>query len=180
MKSKASLLFLILLPLTTFAGKKEHSHSENKKTKRHHHAHEHGAGELSIAFDGKAGRLEFKAAAESIVGFEHEAKKTTDIAVVEKSIADFKNQISTMVKMDPKLNCVFLAGKVELLREKKSSHADFVAEFNIQCESLPLGSKLVIDFTNYKKLEDLKAMVLIDQVQKSLDIDAKLTEVELK
>ena len=46
--------------------------------KRHHEAHVHGVAEINIAVDGSKADVEFRAPAESVMGFEHEAKSESD------------------------------------------------------------------------------------------------------
>ena len=52
--------------------------ANGKKEHRQHEAHVHGGATLSIAFDQLKGRVEFKAASEGVLGFEHQAKSEKD------------------------------------------------------------------------------------------------------
>ena len=82
------ILFLLLISPVTFAAAKEH---------RHHEAHVHGSATLNIAFEKLQGKIEFKAAADSILGFEHEAKSEKDKKTVSDISSLFENNINTMV-----------------------------------------------------------------------------------
>ncbi len=90
------LAAILLLTTTAIAKEKKHEHRE-------HGAHVHGAGNLAIAFDDAKGKIEFKGAAEGILGFEHKPKNKKDEKAVADAVAHFENDISKMIQMDASL-----------------------------------------------------------------------------
>lgn len=165
-----------------------------KENEAHHHdhgSHVHGAATVNIAFDGLIGRIEFKAAANGVVGFEHEAiskkDKATLVEVDDKFIAGRKE----IFKFDPSLECAIEKVTIGLSVENKSTtnkgktkvspeHGDYTANYNVICKKSPLGSKLILDFTQFKSLKDIDATLLIGDLQKSIEIKNKPVTVELK
>lgn len=162
---------LALLLVTNFAlAKKEH---------RHHEAHVHGSAQLHIAFDNLVGKVEFKAAAHGIVGFEHKAKSAKDKKALEEAISSFENMISQMVVFEAKAECAFMKEKVEMVTES-GNHSDFVANFQVTCKQNLLGTNLTVDFTKFKKIKDLDVVVMVNDLQKSVEVKKKPVTIELK
>ena len=195
---KLILFTLTLLTLTAFAEKK-HEH-------RQHEAHVHGAATLNIAFDQMVGKIEFKAASEGVLGFEHVAKSDKDKKTLNDAIAKFEVDISKMVQLDSSLNCTFTKEKIEMAKESETEHAkevaaekkseqkadkkhkahkvegehsDFIANFNVTCKKPIVGSKLTVDFTAFKNIKDLDVTVLADSLQKSFEVKVKPVTIEL-
>jgi hypothetical protein len=176
---------LVFVSLTAAAGK--------KKEHRHHEAHVHGSATLSIAFDQLKGKIEFKAASEGIVGFEHEAKSDKDKKKLAEVVSTFENSISKMIKFEESLGCVFNKEKIEMRAEAndhdekskdhdehKGEHSDFVANFSVDCKKDVKGSKVTFDFTSFKGLKDLDVTLLIGDLQKSAEVKRKPVTIELK
>lgn len=157
---------------------------------REHGSHEHGSAVLSIAFEDSqdkgsvTGRVEFKAAAQGILGFEHAAKSDKDKKILTEAVTDFATKISSRIQMDPKLNCQFTQDRVGMLVEKGHSgsgqHRDFAANFHVRCAKSPLGTVLVLDFTDLKKIKDIDVTVLVGNLQKSAELKMKPVQLELK
>lgn len=160
--------------------------AEGKKKESHHHrehgAHQHGHGELSIAFEGTKGRLEFKTPADSIYGFEHEPKTVAQKKKVEEASKKFESSIGEMVKWDASLGCKYANAKTETLRDKdEANHSEFSASFDIVCDKSPAGTTVTFDFPRvFPKLRDVDATVLVDNLQKSADIKKPGTPLDLK
>ncbi len=162
------------------------------KTHREHEAHVHGAGTLAIAFDDLVGHVEFKAASEGVLGFEHNAKSEADQKELRALTAKFENEISKFVIFEPALNCRFSKEKIAMILEKVSpkkekqsgkiegEHSDFVANFKVVCEKSVLDSKLTIDFSSFSKMKDLDVTVLVGDLQKNAEAKLKLITIELK
>ncbi len=93
-------IFTGLLFISLFANAQDKKHREHK-------AHSHGHAELSIAFDSLVGQLEFKSPAESIVGFEHQAKSDKDKQKLTTAKVDFETNIAKYVQFDSNLGCKF-------------------------------------------------------------------------
>lgn len=167
---------------------------KGKREHRHHEAHVHGAATLQLAFDQAKGKLEFKAASEGVLGFEHQPKTEREKKALSTMISEIENGIKTMVKFDESLNCAFTKDKIEMRAEDHSKenekdhedhkeegeHSDFVAEFSILCSKSPKDTKLVLDFSKLKKIKDLDVTILIDDLQKSVEIKRKAVTVDLK
>lgn len=171
MKILILTLWMSLLPLIASAGK-------SKKSKHHgHEAHVHGSAKLAIAFDNLQGQVEFKAAAEGILGFEHAAHSAQDKQTFETMKTNFE-QMQQYVQFDPALNCQWKAGKIELSNDK-GEHGDFVAQSAVNCAKSPLGSKLKIDFSSFSRLKDLDITVLMGDLQKSAETKGPPLVVDL-
>lgn len=155
--------------------------SAKKHRHREHSAHSHGHAQLSIAFDGIRGQIEFKSPAESIVGFEHLAKSDKDKKTLESAIKQFEEGIANSIQFDPKSDCVISKKNIDMLPEKDGgNHADFIALFNSVCTQSVLNTNLTFDFTAYKKLQKIEAIILVGDKQIKAEIGSKKTSVELK
>lgn len=169
--SISTLAFPLLLASPSALAKDDHEH-------RHHEAHVHGAATLQMAFDQAKGKIEFKAASAGILGFEHQPKTENEKRTLTAMISEFENGIKGMIKFDDNLACVFTKDKIAMLSE--SEHSDFIAEFTILCAKSPKDSRLVLDFTKLKKIKDLDVTILVDDLQKSVEIKRKAVTVDLK
>ncbi|MFZ4404633.1 MAG: ZrgA family zinc uptake protein [Pseudobdellovibrionaceae bacterium] len=183
--TKFVALFLVLVSTTVYAGKKnEH---------RHHEAHVHGGATLSIAFDQLKGKVEFKAASEGVLGFEHEAKSEKDKKKLNDTIAKFETSIGSMVKFDESAGCTFVKEKIEMAakkeendaeekehKEHKGEHSDFIANFSVDCKKDIKSTKVTFDFSQFKGLKDLDVTLLVGDLQKSVEIKRKPVTIELK
>jgi type III secretory pathway component EscV len=169
------------------------SYAVKKKTSRHHEAHVHGAATLNIAFDQFQGKIEFKAASEGILGFEHKIKSEKDKIKFNSILTKFESDIGKMIKFEDSLGCVFSKEKIEMNSEQEKpeeknkdhqahqgEHSDFVANYSVVCKKAPKGTNLIFDFSYFKDLNDLDVTLLIDELQKSVEIKHKPVTVELK
>lgn len=155
-------------------------HATEKHPHREKGAHKHGAAELSIAFDGPQGRLEFKSPSDSIVGFEHSAKSAKDLALRDDAFKKFETHISDMVFFEKSLQCQFKKEILEM-RMESAKHSDTQATFSITCTTPPAGGKIVFNFQKYfPRLNNIDAQILLDKLQKSAEIKASGTVIELK
>ncbi len=165
--------------------------SKSHKKHRDHGAHVHGAAALNIAFDELAGRIEFKGAADGVVGFEHEAKSEQDKKRLQDAIAKFESEIAQMVVFEKSLGCQITKDNVALESQtqekpaakkahKHAEHADFIASFSVICEKSVVGSKVEVNFTSFKRIKDLDITVLVGDIQKSAEAKAKPVVIELK
>lgn len=171
------LIAILFLSSNVFAKVKTHEHRE-------HGAHVHGSGVLAIAFDGTKGRVEFKGAAETVLGFEHKPKNKNDEKVVSDAVAYFEKNIDKMIRMDASLDCQFkkeMIGQIpEEGEEASGEHSDWAANFNVLCSKSPIGTKIEIDFGHFKSVKDLDITVLAGAVQKSAEFKKKPVSIELK
>jgi hypothetical protein len=182
---KTMALILVFVVTSVCAGK--------KKEHRHHEAHVHGGATLSIAFDQLKGKVEFKAASEGVLGFEYEAKSEKDKKKLSNTVAKFETVIGSMIKFDESAGCSFIKEKIEIVAEKeehdpkekghdqhKGEHSDFVANFSVDCKKEIKGTQVTFDFSQFKGLKDLDVTMLVDDLQKSVEIKRKPITVELK
>lgn len=179
---KRFILAMTLLSSVAYAEKHEH---------RHHQAHVHGAATLNIAFEKLQGRIEFKAAADGVVGFEHQATNAKDKKILNDTISKFELNITKMIQIEPSLECVISKEKIDLVGEadaqdKKSDkqvhgqHSDFIANYNVTCKKEIIGSNIILDFTQFPKLKDLDVTLLADEIQKTAEIKGKAITIEIK
>ena len=89
--------------------------------KRHHDAHVHGVAEINIAVEGAKATVEFRAPAESLMGFEHEAKSESDKKKHDAALEQLRTKMNQMVVFDPKLGCKFSEVKTAIVEEKGDS-----------------------------------------------------------
>ena len=144
-----------------------------------HGAHVHGEAQLSIAFDGKKGKIEVHAPAQVIYGFEQEATSKKDKARKEKGLAKLESGISDIVSFDPELKCEIKKDIFEVLQKK--NHADIEAEFSVICENAVAGSTVTFNPQKaFSSLKKVKVDLLVDQIQKSIEVTKNGESLELK
>lgn len=153
---------------------------KNSPVHREHQAHSHGSGNLSIAFENNSGKIEFKIAAESILGFEHKAKSESDKKILVANMQIFEAEISKMLSFDPSLNCQFTTEQLTQQSEADSHHSDWIARYSVRCDRSPLKTKLVFDFTRYKKIRDLDITLLVEDLQKNAEYKGTPLKIDLK
>lgn len=161
-----------------------------KKAHRHHEAHVHGGGKLQIAFEGGKGRIEYRSAAEAVLGFEHEPNSPSEKKQMEQAQAAF-SAMDKLVQFPVEISCKFSPEKIARMSEKESEqspgkgkkhhgqHSDFVVQFSVSCAKPPVGLKLRIDFTQFPRLKDLDIVFLGDNVQTSAEYKGKALEIFL-
>lgn len=167
-----ALLVYLLLSNSAFAEKKHEHHN--------HAAHVHGAATLAIAFEGTSGKIEFKGAADGVLGFEFEAKTAKDKKTLSDTIETFEKDISSMVQFDSNLNCTLKSEKIAQEKKGKEKHSDFIANYTVTCAKEILNSKITFDFTKFKKLQDLDITLLAGPVQKNVEYKGKVLSLEIK
>ncbi|MFZ4405106.1 MAG: ZrgA family zinc uptake protein [Pseudobdellovibrionaceae bacterium] len=181
---KLIISLVILLNFVSADACDEHEH-------RHHEAHVHGAATLNVAFDQLQGKVEFKAASESVLGFEHDAKTAREKKKLSDTILKFEKEVSSLIQFDKSLECTFIKDKIDMVVEKTDcknkdhhknhgQHSDFIANYNVVCKKDVKGTALKLDFTQFKGLKDLDVTILVGDVQKSVEIKSKPLTVELK
>lgn len=149
--------------------------------RRHENAHEHGSGNLGIAFEGAVGKMDFKIPSESIFGFEHEAKTEKQKSAQKAGLKALSEKIESLIVFDPALKCKVSIDKVEVVREKKSSHSETVAAYGVKCDKSPLGTSIIFNFQKeYPKIKDLDVEVVVDNLQKSMEVKNLGAKLELK
>ena len=170
------IIFIFFITNFAFAASEHKQHN--------HAAHVHGGGQLSIAFDDLQGRIEFKCAAESVLGFEYKPKKEQDVKTLNSVTDKFRTLIAKYVQFEASSNCKITPDQIGQVPEKGektvSKHSDWQAQYNVTCEKSIVGSKLKIDFTHFVHLKDVDITVLVGAIQKSAEYKGSSLNIELK
>lgn len=150
--------------------------------KKEHVAHVHGRAKLNIAFEGAQGQVQFESPASSIVGFEYQAKIAKDRKLQKDQLDLFEKNISAMILFEADLKCVFKTKELQVEQDIKNKiHAEVHAEFNVTCLKSPKGSKITFSIQKYfPKLNEVQGQIIVDDIQKSADIEKVGDSVELK
>lgn len=97
------------------------AHSVNAgKERREHKAHAHGFGEMTLAFEGTKGELEFKVPGESVFGFEHKPKNEGEQKKVDQALENIEKKITKAVSFDKDLDCNLTKASFSVEAEKHS------------------------------------------------------------
>lgn len=156
------------------------SQAAEKPEQHTHGTHAHGAAELSIAFDGTLGKIEFKTPSDGIVGFEHAAKSAADKKAKDEAFKRIETNISEIISFDKSLKCQITKDKIEMIATSET-HSDTTAAFTVKCGKSPLSTKIIFNFQKYfPRLQDIDAQIIVDNLQKSSEIKTNGTRVELK
>ncbi len=149
-----------------------------------HGAHVHGDSKLSVAFDGKSGTAEFSVPGESLNGFENKPKNKQQEKKVAEGLSQIEREISKMLVFAPELKCVFRKTKIEINyggRSGSGTHSDVDADFEINCEKSPAGSRVVLNFFQpWLKMKSVESQFLVNSVQKSFQHQKNGQGVDLK
>ncbi|MBM3784044.1 MAG: DUF2796 domain-containing protein [Acidobacteria bacterium] len=144
-------------------------------------AHEHGAAKINIAFESTKGApkgvIEFEAPAESVVGFEHEAKSAADKANQAAALNTLKARFGEMVvipgcKITPK------SAKVEVEHHdaktkgaKHEEHSEVHAEFDVQCAKPLAGTVISFGIAKvFPKIHDTDVALIAGEQQSSVEV----------
>lgn len=141
--------------------------------------HVHGQGQVNIAIQGKRGQIEFRAPAEALFGFEHEARSKADKRKKDQALRALDEKMSEMVVLDDSLRCNIRKEISEVIQGRK--HIDVEAEFVIECENPLAGSSIEFNFRKvFPRLKKVKVDLIADDVQKSMETTKNGESVELK
>jgi hypothetical protein len=168
--------------------------------KRHHDAHVHGVAEVNIAVEGSKADVEFRAPAESVMGFEHEAKSASDKKKRDAALKTMQTKMDQMVIFDAKLSCKFSEVKTAVVEEKdepsksqsaKSAHnhkdekktgehREVHANFSVMCAKPLAGSRVTFGVHKaFRSIDQIKVQVLGDAKQSGATIKKDKGEVRL-
>ena len=168
--------------------------------KRRHEAHTHGVAEVNIAIDGSKADVEFRAPAESVMGFEHEAKSESDKQKRDAALRTVQTKINQMVVFDPKLNCKFSEVKTVIVEEegepgksqsdksahghkdqkKTAEHREVRATFSAACDKTLAGSRVTFGVhKTFPAIGEIKVQVLGDAKQSGATIKKDKGDVKL-
>ena len=111
-------------------------------TKRHRHgAHIHGTAAVNIAIDDRTAIIELTAPADSVVGFEHQAKSAADQTRQAKALDLLRNNMDRMVVFNPTLGCRFAPTRIDVVRQGEE-HAEVHGTFAVSRQTPLAGSKV--------------------------------------
>jgi hypothetical protein len=168
--------------------------------KRHSEAHVHGVAEINIAIEGSKADLEFRTPAESVMGFEHEAKSESDKKKRDAALQTLQNKMNQMVLFDPKLSCKFSETKTAVVEEKverskespgktahelgdqkkAGEHREVRATSSVTCGKPLAGSRVTFGVTKvFPEIHEIKVQVLSDAKQSGATIKKDQGDVRL-
>lgn len=165
--------------------------------KRHSEAHVHGVAEINIAVEGSKADVEFRAPAESVMGFEHEAKSESDKKKRAAALRAVQTKMGQMVLFDPKLSCKFSetkaavveekeerskesAGKASTDQKKTGEHREVHATSSVTCDKPLAGSRVTFGVTKvFPEIHEIKVQVLSDIKQSGATIKKDQGDVRL-
>lgn len=152
---------------------------------RQRKAHEHGSAKVNIAFESVKGTpkgvIEFEAPAESITGFEHEAKSAADKAKQAAALTTLKTRFAEMVVFPAAAACKITnkSAKVEAedhdhdkkSKAKQEQHSEVHAEFDVMCAKPLTGAVLTFGFAKvFPKIHDADVAVIAGDQQLSVEV----------
>jgi Protein of unknown function (DUF2796) len=164
--------------------------------KRRAESHVHGVAEINIIVEGKRVVVEFHAPAESVIGFEHEAKSDAEKKKRDAAIKRINDRFNELVVFDKKFGCQSQAGKVTIVQsdssdgkdkkqgqgdhKKGAEHREIRATHNFECQKDPAGSRVRFGVTKvFPEIQEIKIQVLSDAKQSSVTIKKDKGEVGL-
>jgi hypothetical protein len=168
--------------------------------KRHSEAHVHGVAEINIAVEGSKADVEFRAPAESVMGFEHEARSESDKKKHDAALRTVQTKMNQMVLFDPKLSCKFSEAKTTVVQEKEErsegspgqtaqepkgqkkagEHREVRATSSVTCDKPLIGSRVTFGVTRiFPELHEIKVQVLSDIKQSGATIKKDQGDVRL-
>lgn len=158
-----TFLFLILAVALAANGQPS-SKAPAKKQQQQQHAHAHGAAKINIGIEGNGGTVEFEAAADPIIGFEHKPKTAADQKKVDAALASMKARFGEMVVFPAALGCKFTA--VKAAYEVDGQHAEVHAEFNLQCAKPLKGATVTFGVSKlYPEIESVEVQAVSETGQ---------------
>ena len=142
--------------------------------KRHHDAHVHGVAEINIAVEGAKATVEFRAPAESLMGFEHEAKSESD---KKKRDADIK----TTIVEDKGDHTKAQPGKDTHKDQKKSGeHREVHGNFSVSFDNPLAGTRVKFGVSKvFREIQEIKVQVVGDSGQSGATIKKDKGDVKL-
>lgn len=135
-------------------------------------SHEHGHAELSGVFDGQAGLIELHIPAESIVGFETVPETDAQKAAVEKAVETLTMNLKSLT------SCTEVESEAEL--EIEGDHAEFHAEIELECATMPESIDFSSLFASFPNIEEIEAELIVSGNAVTGEIEADAPTIALK
>jgi hypothetical protein len=156
--------FVFLILVGALAANGQQSKAPAKKQQQQQHAHAHGAAKINIGIEGNSGTVEFEAAADPIIGFEHKPKTAADQKKVDAALASLKARFGEMVVFPASLGCKFTA--VKAAYEVDGQHAEVHAEFKLQCAQPLKGAAVMFGVSKlYPEIENVEVQAVSETGQ---------------
>lgn len=131
--------------------------------------HEHGVARLDIAMEGKRVKAELEAPAESIFGFEREARTKEEKRAVEEALAVLRRSGEAMLKLPAEAGCRIVSGRAEM--EGGGTHKDVVASYEAECARPVRGGEIVLSIgERFPRIKRLKVQVVGEGVQTGAEL----------
>ena len=166
--------------------------------KRRHDAHVHGVAEINIAVEGTKATVEFRAPAESVMGFEHEAKSESDKKKRDAALEQLRAKGGHMVVFDLKLGCKSSDMKTAIVearadstkahaskdahkdQKKSGEHREVHGTFSVACDKPLAGSRVRFGVSKvFRDIQEIKVQVLGDSGQSGATIKKDKGDVKL-
>jgi|GEM_PF-1465788 Protein of unknown function (DUF2796). len=142
-------------------------------------AHKHGTANMSIALEGKQGKIVIRAPSSMVYGFETEAHSGKDRKLKDQGLLKLEEKISDAVVFKPELNCEIKKDMFQVNQEDK--HADVEAEFRVTCQSGAAGSTIQMNPRKvFSRFKSLNVEISGDGVQKSVEVLKDGEAIELQ
>lgn len=122
--------------------------------------HEHGKAELGVAVDGTLLKAEFRAPADTILGFERRPRTDQEKRIVAAALEKLRTQGTALLLVPAEFGCRFVPGKADLHVEN-GGHADVEAEFEAKCARPPVKGDLRFGFSKaFPNLKELSVQLV--------------------
>ena len=144
----------------------------------------HGVAEINIAVEGAKATVEFRAPAESLMGFEHEAKSESDKKKHDAALEQLRTKKDQMVVFDPKLGCKSSDMKMAIVEEKgdhtkaqpgkdahkdqkkSAEHREVHGTFSVACDNPLAGTRVKFGVSKvFREIQEIKVQVVGDSGQ---------------
>ncbi len=137
-------------------------------------AHTHGHAELDIVIEGRTGRIEFRAPAEDVYGFEREPRNAAERTRRDNALATLRTRMGEMVIFDASLGCTIAADEVHAGDDDHAKHDHahgdghlaVHGEYTITCARPPAGKDIRFGFTKvFSSIRSVQVQLLSDDRQ---------------
>jgi Protein of unknown function (DUF2796) len=193
MKCRNSLLLTLGILLLTFS-----FDVGGAAEKRRHEAHVHGVAEINIAVEGTKATVEFRAPAENVMGFEHEAKSESDRKKRDAALDQLRAKRDQMVLFDAKLGCKSSDVKTAIVepkgdhakaqsgkdaqkdQKKSGEHREVHGTFSVACDKPLAGSRVAFGVSKvFRDIQEIKVQVVGDSGQSGATIKRDKGDIKL-
>lgn len=138
-----------------------------------HGPHVHGIAKLTLALETpQSGAIEFESPADSVMGFEYEAKSPADQKIQKEALLNLRVNMAGFLGLPAAWHCSLLVKKVELKAEDHdedeheagaahAEHREVEAEYAFKCETKLAGKTLEVNFAQaFPRIQQLDVQVL--------------------